>query len=453
MEKSHSLDMVNGPLLKNLFIFAVPLMFTNFLQMLFNAADTIIVGKFVGETALAAVGATGSIVFLLTSVFNGLSIGANVVVAKLLGRKDEVKTSLAVHNSILMGLLGGVFLAALGLLFSRTFLKLMSTPDDIINLSNVYMQIYFLGAIFLLVYNFGSAVLRSKGDTKRPLIYLMISGLLNVGLNLFFVIVLKMSVAGVALATVISQGVSAVLVVGTLMHEHDATRLELKKLRLNRHITLEILKIGIPAGIQSMVFSISNVVIQSSINSFGSSTIVAGNSAGGNIENFVYIGMSAFTQSTITFTSQNVGAHNYKAIKRILWITLVLATISALLVSVVVWMFGSTFLGLYANEAAVKEVGMIRLTYVTLWLALNGILDTFVSSMRGMGYSTLPTIIMLLGICGVRLVWIWTMFAAFPSLEMIYLCYPISWAVCSIVQFILWHFTHKDFVRRYEMAA
>lgn len=453
MEKRHSLDMVNGPLLKNLFVFAVPLMFTNFLQMLFNAADTIIVGKFVGETALAAVGATGSIVFLLTSVFNGLSIGANVVVAKLLGGQDEEKTSLAVHTSIFIGLIGGILLAVLGLFFSRTLLSVMSTPTDIIDLSNVYMQIYFTGAVFLLVYNFGSAVLRSKGDTKRPLIYLMISGILNVGFNMFFVIVLHMSVAGVALATIISEGVSAVLVVGTLMREHDATRLDLRKLRLNRHITIEILKIGVPAGIQGMVFSVSNVVIQSSVNSFGSSTIVAGNSAGANLENFVYIGMSAFTQATITFTSQNVGAHNYKAIKRILWITLVLATISALIVSLIVWFFGTTFLGLYTNEMAVKEVGMIRLTYVTLWLALNGVLDTFVSSMRGMGYSTMPTIIMLICICGVRLVWIWTVFAAYPSLEVIYLCFPISWVVCSVVQFILWHYTHKDFVRRYEMAA
>lgn len=453
MENRHSLDMVHGPLLKNLFIFAVPLMFTNFLQMLFNAADTIVVGKFVGETALAAVGATGSIVFLLTSVFNGLSVGANVIVAKLLGGQDEKKTSLAVHTSIFIGLVGGIVLAILGIFFSRTLLTLMSTPEDIIDLSNLYMQIYFIGAVFLLVYNFGSAVLRSKGDTQRPLVYLMISGLLNVGLNLFFVIVLHMSVAGVALATIISEGVSAALVVGTLMREKDATRLELKQLKLNRHIMLEILKIGIPAGIQGMVFSVSNVVIQSSINSFGSSIIVAGNSAGANLENFVYIGMSAFTQATITFTSQNVGAHNYKAIKRILWLTLILATISALLVSVVVWVFGNTFLGLYTNEPAVKEVGMIRLTYVTLWLALNGVLDTFVSSMRGMGYSTMPTIIMLICICGVRLVWIWTVFAAYSSLEVIYLCFPISWIICSIVQFILWHYTHRDFVRQHEMAA
>ena len=260
MENRHSLDMVHGPLLKNLFIFAVPLMFTNFLQMLFNAADTIVVGKFVGETALAAVGATGSIVFLLTSVFNGLSVGANVIVAKLLGGQDEKKTSLAVHTSIFIGLVGDIVLAILGIFFSRTLLTLMSTPEDIIDLSNLYMQIYFIGAVFLLVYNFGSAVLRSKGDTQRPLVYLTISGLLNVGLNLFFVIVLHMSVAGVALATIISEGVSAALVVGTLMREKDATRLELKQLKLNRHIMLEILKIGIPAGIQGMVFSVSNVV-------------------------------------------------------------------------------------------------------------------------------------------------------------------------------------------------
>lgn len=449
--KDNSIDMVNGPLMKNLFAFAVPLMFTNFLQILFNAADTIVVGKFAGEHALAAVGATGSIVFLLTALFNGLSTGSNVVIAKLLGSKDDERISKAVHTSLAIAMLGGAFLAIIGIFFAKILLEAMSTPSDIIDLSDLYMKIYFAGAFFLLIYNFGAAVLRSKGDTKRPLYFLMFSGVLNVGLNLFFVIVLKMSVAGVALATVISEAVSAGLVVHTLLHEEDATRLEWKKLKPDWHISLEIMKVGIPAGIQGMVFSISNVVIQSSINSFGSSTIVAGNSAGGNIEGFVYIGMMSFTQATITFTSQNYGAKNYGAIKKILNSTLLLTTLSGFLVGFIVWFFGDFFLSLYTNDPQVMAVGMIRLTYVALLLGLNGILDVYVCSMRGMGYSTLPTIIMLLGICGVRLIWIWTVFPIHPTLEVIYMCFPISWIATSIVQAILWHYTHHRLIKENQV--
>ena len=445
--KNHSIDMVNGPLLKNIFVFAVPLMFTNFLQILFNATDTVIVGKFAGQSALAAVGATGSIVFLLTAIFNGLGMGTNVIIAKLLGSKDDEKISIAVHTSICIAIFGGIFLTFIGIFFSKALLGWMSTPLDIIDLSALYMKIYFSGSVFLLVYNFGSAVLRSKGDTKRPLYFLMVSGALNVALNLLFVIVFKWSVAGVALATVTSQAVSAFFVCFTLLKEKDATRLELKNLRLNHSIAWEIMKIGIPAGIQGMVFSVSNVVIQSSINSFNSSTIVAGNSAAANIEGFVYIGMMAFTQATITFTSQNIGARNYKAIKKILSLTLVLTTVSAFALGFLVWLFGRPLLSLYTNEAAVVEVGMIRLTYVALWLALNGVLDVFVSSLRGMGYSTLPTIIMLIGICGVRLVWIWTIFPMFNSLPWIYLCFPVSWIITSIIQGALWYGAHKTVVR------
>lgn len=450
---SNSIDMINGPLIKNLFVFAVPLMFTNFLQILFNAADTIVVGKFSGEHALAAVGATGSIVFLLTALFNGLSTGSNVVIAKLLGSQNKEKISKAVHTSIAIAIIGGAFLAIVGILFAKVLLSWMSTPKDIIDLSDLYMKIYFAGSFFLLIYNFGAAILRSKGDTKRPLYFLMFSGVLNVVLNLFFVIVLHMSVAGVALATVISEAVSAFLVIYTLLREQDSTRLEWKKIKIDRHIAFEIMRVGIPAGIQGMVFSISNVVIQSSINSFDSSIIVAGNSAGGNLENFVYIGMMSFTQATITFTSQNYGAKRFDSIKRILNSTLLLTIVSGALTSVVVWIFGEFFLSLYTNEPQVIEVGMIRITYVALWLALNGILDVYVSSMRGMGSSTLPTVIMLLGICGVRLIWIWTVFKAFPTLEVIYLCFPISWIITSVVQAALWVHTYRRVIKEEAATA
>lgn len=445
--KKYTIDMVNGPLMKNIFLFAVPLMFTNFLQILFNAADTVVVGKFAGQDALAAVGATGSLVFFLTAIFNGLSTGTNVIIARLLGSKDETRIQKAVHTSITIAILSGILLFFVGGVFSKPLLQMMSTPENIIDKSSLYMKIYFAGVIFLLVYNFGAAILRSKGDTKRPLYFLMFSGVINVLLNLVFVIVLKISVAGVALATVISEAISAFLVIYTLIKETDETHLNIKKLGIDFGITFDIMKIGIPAGIQGMVFSISNVVIQSSINSFGSSTIVAGNAAAANLEGFVYIGMMAFTQACITFTSQNIGAHKESAVKKIMLITLLLTTISGFAVGLVVWFFGDFFLGLYANDAKVIEVGMIRMTYVGLLLALNGILDIFVCSMRGMGYSTVPTLVSVVGICGVRLLWIWNVFAVYNTLPVIYMCFPISWIVTLIAQALLWFNIHHKMMK------
>ena len=448
-----SMDMVNGPLLKNIFAFSVPLMFTSLLQMLFNAADTIVVGKFAGENALAAVGATGSVVFLLISLFNGLSTGSNVVIATLFGQRDDARVRQAVHTSFCIAVIGGLILTVLGMLLARPLLQLMSTPANILHSSTLYMRIYFAGVLFLLIYNFGAAILRSKGDTKRPLYFLIISGILNVVLNLLFVIVFCWSVAGVALATVISEGVAAVLTVLTLLQQEDATRLIPSECRLNRDLALRIMQIGIPAGIQGIVFSLSNVVVQSSINSFGSSTIVAGNSAAANLESFVYIGMNAFTQAAITFTSQNIGASRPKAACKIMWLTMALDVGSALLLGSFVWYFGRFFLGFYTNETAVMDAGMIRLTYVALFLSLNAVLDIFVCSMRGMGYSTVPTILMLVGICGIRLFWLLIIFPQFRSLREIYLCYPISWTVTSVIQGILWFFTYRHLMRQHRRSA
>lgn len=448
MKKNQTIDMVNGPLLKNIILFAIPLMLTNLLQMLFNAADTIVVGKFAGQEALAAVGATGSLIFLLTSIFNGLSMGANVVIAKSIGSKNHDKIVKAVHTSIWISLVGGVLLTILGLFCSKILLNWMSTPADIINLSSLYMRIYFIGSIPMLVYNFGAAILRSKGDTKRPLYFLIVSGILNALLNLFFVIVLKMSVAGVATATVISQTVAACLTIYTLVKTEDETHLELKAIKLDLHTAGDIMRIGIPAGIQGLVFSLSNVVIQSSINSFDSSVIVAGNSAAGNIENFVYIGMMAFTQATVTFTSQNVGARNYKKIKKVLWQTMILTTASAFIVGLLTCIFGTTVLQFYTNEPEVIRVGMIRLKYVALLLFLNGALDVYVNSMRGMGYSSIPTIVMIAGICGFRLLWLWTIFPMQRTLEVIYLCFPISWILTTLVQGGLWVYCHHHFLQQ-----
>ena len=446
-QRAQTMDMVHGPLLKNICIFAVPLMFTSFLQIMFNAVDTIVVGKFAGEVALAAVGATGSLCFLLTSIFNGLGTGSNVVIATLLGKADEERVQKAVHTSMTMATISGIFLALLGIFLSKPLLSMMSTPADIIDLSALYMRIYFVGAIFMLIYNFGSAILRSKGDTKRPLYFLGISGIVNLVLNLLFVISFDMSVAGVALSTVISQVLAAGLVCYTLMNENDIIRLDIRKLGMDWSIAWDIIKIGVPAGIQGMVFSLSNVVIQSSINSFDSSIIVAGNSAGANIEGFVYIGMTAFSQAAITFTSQNVGAKNYSRIMKIMLITLLLTTIGGFCIGFTVWYFGDFCLSFYTNEPAVIEVGMIRLTYVALLLVLNGILDIFVCSLRGMGHSTVPTALMILGICGVRLFWIWTVFPLHNTLDVIYMCFPISWVVTGIVQAMLWFYCYRKLMK------
>ncbi|MBR6233496.1 MAG: MATE family efflux transporter [Erysipelotrichaceae bacterium] len=444
--KSRTMDMANGPLLKNIFIFAIPLIFTNILQMLFNSADTIIVGKFAGDQALAAVGATGSIVFLITSLFNGLATGTNVIVARYIGtgNKDKIKDS--IHTSIALASAGGVLLTFVGLFFSKLFLQMMDTPSDFIDLSATYMRIYFLGVIFLLLYNFGSAILRSRGDTQRPLYFLMLSGALNVVLNFITVKFMNLSVIGAAASTVASEAVSAFLVLRVLVNEKDSTKLDLRHLYFDKESFLEILRIGIPAGLSGAVFALSNVVIQSSINSFDSTDIVAGNSAGANIENFVYIGYMAFNQATITFTSQCMGAGRLDRIKEIMVKTLILVVIGAVVMGVAVYLSGPLVLTLYTDKPAVIDVGMIRIKYVAALLVFNGILDVFVNSLRGMGSSSLPTILMIIGICGVRLLWIYTMFPLHRTLETIYLCFPLSWIVTSIVEFILWIIVYRKVV-------
>ncbi|MBR5252123.1 MAG: MATE family efflux transporter [Oscillospiraceae bacterium] len=446
--KQKNLDMLGGSLVGNIWAFAVPLMLTNLLQMLFNAADTIVVGRFAGQQALAAVGATGSLCFLLVGLFNGLAVGSNVIIARYIGANRQENIQKAVHTSIAMAVVCGVVLAVVGFFISKPMLRLMSTPADIIDMSTLYMRIYFVGTFFGLVYNFGASILRSKGDTKRPLYFLCVSGITNVVLNLVFVVFLHMSVAGVAIATLISQAVSAVMVIVTLIKETDFTHLDLSKLAIDTDMAKSIVKIGFPAGIQSMVFSLSNVVIQSSINSFGSSTIVAANSAAANLEGFVYIGIMAFTQACITFTSQNIGAGKLERVKNIMTTSMAMAVVSAVGLGFVMWFFGDFFLGFYTAEAVVIETGKIRLLFVALPMALNGILDVFVASLRGMGYSTLPTIMMIVGICGVRLLWIWTVFPMFGTLESVYACFPISWTVSSIILGAFWVKGHRHLAER-----
>ncbi|MBQ9969949.1 MAG: MATE family efflux transporter [Oscillospiraceae bacterium] len=445
--KTQTIDMVNGPLLKNICIFSVPLMLTNLVQMMFNAADAVVMGRFAGQQALAAVGATSSLCFLLISLFNGLSVGSNVVIARYLGANDLGKVEKSVHTSIATAMLSGVFLMIVGFFASRPLLQMMSTPTDIIDLSELYMRIYFVGTFFTLIYNFGAAIFRSVGDTKRPLYFLLISGVIKVVLSLLFVIVFQWGVAGVALSTAIGQAIAAAMVCLTLIKEKGPHHLDFKKLSIDVPMALDIIKIGVPAGIQGMVFALSNVVIQSSINSFNSSVIVAGNSAANNIENFVYIGMSAFTQACITFTSQNIGAHKLQRVGTIFKQSMILTILSAASIGFLAWFFGEFFLGLYTPDAAVVEAGMVRLMWVTMPLWLNGVLDVFVASMRGFGYSTGPTILTIVGICGVRLTWIWTVFQLHRSLDVIYMCFPLSWIITSIVLGLYWFKCYRKLMK------
>ncbi|MDO4459139.1 MAG: MATE family efflux transporter [Clostridia bacterium] len=446
-KKEYSIDMVNGPLTKNVIRFTVPLMLTSLLQMCFNTADTIVVGRFAGDNALAAVGATGSLCFLMVTMFNGLAMGANVVIAKFFGAEDRKGVENSVHTAMLLSLISGVLLTLVGVLCAEPLLKLMQTPDSIIGQSLLYLRIYFGGALFFLVYNFGAAVLRSKGDTRRPLYFLAISGVLNVVLNLIFVIVFHWGVAGVATATVASNALSSIFVVITLLKENDATRIYPSRLKLNAGITKEILRIGIPAGIQGAMFALSNLVIQSSINSFGSETIVAGNSAAANIENFVYVGMN-FTSATMTFISQNIGARKYNRIGKITGVTMALNAGCAAFISLSLYMFGKSILGLYTTSPDVVSYGMIRMTWVCLFLWLNGVMDVFLSALRGMGHSTMPTVSMIVCICGFRLVWLFTVFRAVRTLPIIYYCFPISWVLTSVVLGVMWICAYKKLKRK-----
>ncbi len=444
--KSQTIDMINGPLIKNMFIFAIPLMLSSLMQMLFNSADTIIVGKFAGQEALAAVGATGSIIFFLTATFMGMSMGANVTIARMIGRGQLDKIRAAVHTSYFLAIAGGTIMIILGFLFSPFMLRLVETPANIIDRSLLYMRIFFSGSIFNMIYNFGSAVLRSQGDTKRPTMFLALSGVINVLLNLFFVVVLKISVAGVAIATVISQFVACSLVTRSLMLETGPTHLDLKEIRMDPQMAKDIISIGLPAGLQGMMFSLSNVVIQSGVNSFGS-TVVAGNSAAANIENYVYIGTGAFTSACMTFTGQNAGAGRLDNIRKIMFTTFWLTVLSGMVIGFIGWYKGEFFLSLFTNSHEVIEAGMYRLQLVCLFLFLNGLLDVFVASMRGMGYSSFPTVMTLAGICGLRLIYLWTYFPAHKTLSALYFCFPLSWTVTSILQAGLWIILFRKYQR------
>lgn len=428
--KSYTMDMCEGSILQKLLLFSLPLIASGILQLFFNAADVIIVGRFAGDHALAAVGSNGSIINLLINVFMGLSVGANVLVARHFAAKQEDRLRKTVHTAMSVSVISGVFLTVLGLLVAKQILVLTQSPPEVIDLSALYLRIYFLGMPATMAYNFGAAILRGVGDTRRPLCYLSFAGIVNVILNLIFVIPLQMSVAGVALATVISQYVSAALVIYCLMREEGAIRLERRYLKIDKEILGKILQIGLPAGIQSSLFSLSNVVIQSSVNSFGT-TVVAGNSAAQNIEGFVYVAMNAFSQAVVAFISQNLGAGKFKRINKVV-ITAQLCVLGVgLILGNGAYFFGETFLHLYSDSELVIQAGMKRLSIICVTYALCGMMDSMVGAIRGMGYSVMPMIVSLLGACVFRMVWIFFLFQMeqYHTIDTVYYAYPISWTV------------------------
>lgn len=434
--KAQSQRMLQGPLLPNILLYTFPIILTSLLQLLFNAADLVVVGRWCGSVAVAAVGATGSITNLIVNLFIGLSVGSGVTMAHALGGRNADAAHKTVHTTLPLALISGVFLTVIGVGFSETFLRLMGTPEDVLPLSAKYMRIYFCGITFTMVYNFCASILRAAGDTRSPLVFLTLAGVINVVMNIIFVTQLGMDVDGVALATVISQGVAALLVIMAMMRRTDESRLELKKMRIYKPQLLKIIRIGLPAGLQSSMFSISNVIIQSSINSFGS-VAMSGNAAAGNIEGFVWAAMNAFHQTAVNFTGQNMGARRYDRIRMILWCCLGSVTVVGLLLGVLGFAFGPQLLSIYITDSQEAiSYGVMRLMYVCLPYCLCGMMDVSSGALRGLGSSFAPMVISVLGVCGMRIGWIYTIFQIprFHTLQSLYISYPISWAITYAAQ-------------------
>ncbi len=440
MARKYEIDMCNGNLLSGIVRCAIPLMLTNILQLLYNAVDIIVVGRYVGNTALAAVGSTSSLINLIVNVFVGLSVGATVVAAQLIGSKNYQKAHDACHTAMLTSIILGIFLAILGNILCRPLLVLMGSPADVIDQSVLYMRIYFLGMPAFMVMTFGSALMRTVGDTKRPLFYFSISGILNVLLNLMFVLQFKMGVAGVGTATIISQYVSAAFIIFALVSTDGHIKISISSLMIDKFSLTEMIKKGLPVGIQSFIFSTSNVIIQSSINSFGS-TVMAGNSAASNIEGFLYTAQNTFCHVATSFAGQNFGAKKYDRINKTLLISLALVIGIGVSGGILMYVFGEQLLGIYApgNTAAISY-GMIRFKYILLLYFVCGVMEVFVGTIRGIGSSIIPMLTSVLGVCGVRIIWIFTVFARHRTLETLFSSYVVSWGatiVCLVFAYLL----------------
>lgn len=437
--KIDSAAMTRGPILKNIWLYTVPIILTGVLQLLFNAADLIVVGRAGGGSiSVAAVGATGAITNLIVNLFIGLSVGAGVCVARAAGANDRERLHRLVHTAIPAAAISGIFLTVVGVAEAENFLLMMDTPEDVIDLSTQYMRIYFCGMTGSMIYNFGAAILRAVGDTKSPLYYLTAAGVLNVILNLIFVVAFKLDVAGVAIATSVSQAVSAVLVVLTLIHRTDCIKFSFKQMHIYKDELFQIIRFGVPAGIQGSLFSISNVLIQSSVNSFGS-VVMSGNAASSNIEGFIYTSMNAFNQTSMNFAGQNHGAKQYRRIGKIALACVLSVTLVGVVLGVSAYLADDLLLNIYITDSLEAiAYGKLRLKYISLTYYLCGMLDVMTGLLRGIGASLMPMIITVAGVCGFRILWVLTVFgsAQYHTLDCLYLSYPISWIITFAVELI-----------------
>ena len=437
-------DMTEGPLLPNIIMYTIPIILTGVLQLTFNAADLIVVGRFCGSESVAAVGATSALVTLLVNLFIGLSGGAGVTLAHALGSHNEEQAKRTVHTAIPLALISGIVLTFVGFFFSEAFLSLMGTPESTLKLSSVYLKIYFLGITFNMLYNYSASILRAAGDTKSPLLFLTVAGVINVVLNVIFVTLFHMDVAGVALATTLSQVVSAILITRALIKRDDCCRLDIKAFKITKPELLKILRIGIPSGVQGSLFSISNVLIQSSVNSFGVE-FMSGSAASGNIEGFVYITQNAFYHSALNFSGQNTGAKNYKRVRKAFFICLMLVTLVGFSLGALVCLFAKPLLSIYITDStAAIEAGVVKLLFVCLPYFLCGLMEVSTGALRGMGVSLSTMVISLLGACGFRILWIYTIFQTpqFHTGAGLFVSYPISWLLTFVTQFILFLFVY-----------
>ena len=437
-----NVDMTTRPLLKKIILFTLPLIATAVLQLLYNAADIIVVGQFAGSTAMAAVGSTTSLVHLITNLFIGFSVGTLSVMSRSVGANDYEYSKKIVHTSILLSTLCGFAVGIIGLIFSQTFLIWMGSPEEVLPQSVLYLKIYFVGSPFLMLYNFGSAILRACGDTKRPLIILALSGILNVIINYVLVAWFDLGVIGVAVGTIVSQAASAISVVCVLIKRKGFGQFSFKNLQINKTALIDIVRIGLPAGLQSTIFSISNVLIQSSINSFGD-IAMAGSAAAASIEGFVFVTMNSVTQACLTFVACNLGAKKTQNMRIVVYQCLMLTAIVGIVLGVGTYLFGRPLLSIYNSEENVIEYGLERLSVISVSYALCGVMEIFVSGMRGMGYSSVPAVTSVAGVCGLRILWIYTVFSARRSLYVLYLSYPVSWIITTLVHIVSYLIVRK----------
>ena len=435
-------DMTRGSVLGQLVAFSVPLLIGNIFQQLYNTVDSVVVGNFVGKEALAAVGSNGSLISLMINLFIGISLGANVLAARFYAAGREEEMSQTVHTAITLALISGIIMAFVGLICAKPALALMDTPDDVIDLSSVYMRIYFLGMPFFMLYNYGAAILRAVGDTKRPLLFLVISGIANAGLNLCFVIIFKLGVAGVAIGTVISQLISCVLVLRCLYMSETSYQLRFSKLTIKGAYVKQIFSVGVPAGIQSTVINFSNVLLQSSVNSFGS-VAMAGYTAANNIFGFLYVTVNAVTQACMSFTSQNYGVGKWKRMERVLIDCLILSFAAMMVLGNGAYFFGPQLLHIYTSSDAVIKCGMEILLYTTVTYFLCGFMDLFPGALRGMGHSGVPMLLSIIGTVGTRIVWIYWIFPRHRSLAVLFISYPASWIITLAMQIVCYFYVRK----------